>query len=106
MHGAGGWRGGGLGQKQERTLISDLPRPISGYQVLYLGAMLPGHLLGSSRDREAKHSHSLNWSHSLGNPVKRTLRGRGKARNQSLQLHFLDSGLDLKQADLTANLPD
>lgn len=59
------WCSGGLAGECERMLINDLPWPLSGYWVLQLRAMLPGHLLGSCRTGKPSSQKLLllrNWS--------------------------------------------
>lgn len=61
------WRGvrAVLGREQERMLLDDVPRFLLGHRVLQLGTMLPDHLLGSRRDREANLEEKpvpRNWS--------------------------------------------
>ena len=85
-----------------------LPRSVSGYRVLQCGAMLPAHQLGSSRDEGSQPLRNgcyFGAAHSLGFPVRRDL-GLDHTRNQSLQLGFLGSGVELKQAEMAANKPD
>lgn len=58
------------GREQERMLANDLLWP------------LPGHLLGSSRDRDRDTELSEVAAHSLGAPMRRAL-GEGHPRNQT-----------------------
>lgn len=84
-----------------------LPRPVSGYRVLQCGAMLPAHLQENSRDEGSQYLRngcSFGAGHSLWFPLRDL--GWNHARNQSLQLSFLGSGVELKQAEMAANQPD
>ena len=70
--------------------------------------MLPARLQGNGRDEGSqplRSGCSFGAGHSLGFPVRRDL-GWDHARNQSLQLSFLGSGVELKQAEMAANQPD
>ena len=102
------WCPGGLMGTRRGCWQMILPRPVSGYRVLQCGAMLPAHLQGNSRDEGSqplRNGCSFGAGHSLRFPLRRDL-GWNHARNQSLQLSFLDSGVELKQAEMAANQPD